>query len=331
MYIALTDKPTRAEEDIQRAKEQHIELQTFYNSISTNLETIKNGSIDSETLLTELKELKTSLTSVNEEAKNIISNITVMEESANSSSKSIEEISPKIAAAFTEIKELHKTLNLDAEKINTMSTTCEKNIEKIKLREDTLQKQIELDKKIQKEIQQTLQDVNKHGMAGAFLKRKLELKWTAVTWGVLSVISIGILITISYIFANAILDATDMDILKHLFKIPSVIAGVWLAWFCIKQFGYTIRIREDYSFKYAISMAFEGYKNETREINEDLLAKLLEVTVANISTNPIMLYNTKSNHGSPLHELAESIKSFFKLEMKAEAKVDSKDLPKIPL
>jgi hypothetical protein len=310
LYIALTDKPIRVEEEIQKAKEQYTELQNACTSVATELETIKNGSMETEELLKILKTLKTDLMSSNEDAKKIIANITGIEESTNESNETIKEVTPKIVATFTEIKELQKTLNVDTKRINTMSVNCEKNVEKIKLREDSLQRQIETDTKLQNDIRQTLQDVNKHGMAGAFQKRKQELKFTAAIWAILSVVSLGVLIFVSYIFAVAIFDSTGSDILKHLFKIPFVLAGIWLCWFCIKQFGYTIRIREDYSYKYAISMAFEGYKNETREINEELLVKLLETTLANISTNPIILYNSKSNHGSPFHELADSIKNF---------------------
>jgi hypothetical protein len=330
LYIALTDKPIRAEEDIQKAKDEYTELQNSCKSINAELETIKDGSVKTEKLLEELEVLKNNLTSANSEAKKVIVGITGIEEKANESSKTIEEVVPKISATFTEIKELQKTLNVDAEKINTMSVTCEKNVEKIKQREENLQKQIETDRKIQKDIQQTLQDVNRHGMAGAFLKRKLELRLTSIIWGFLSVISMGALVSISYLFALAVFDSNSSDILRHLFKIPSILAGIWLCWFCAKQFGYTIRIREDYSYKYAISMAFEGYKNETRDITEELLAKLLEVTVANISTNPIILYNSKSNHGSPWHEITDGIKNFLKVNVNADAKIDTKDIPKLP-
>ena len=75
-------------------------------------------------------------------------------------------------------------------------------------------------------------------------------------------------------------------------------------------------------------MAFEGYKNETREINEDLLEKLLQMTIGNISINPTSIYDSKSNHGSPWHEFAAGIRSFFKVDAKIEAKIDTNDIPK---
>jgi hypothetical protein len=37
--------------------------------------------------------------------------------------------------------------------------------------------------------------------------------------------------------------------------------------------------REEYSFKYAISMAFEGYKKESLDVNEELPDNLLRLTL----------------------------------------------------
>jgi hypothetical protein len=329
LYITVTDNPLRVDEDIQKAKEQYTELQNVSNSVAGELETIRMGAEKTEKLLEELDDLKTGLSSANEDAKKIIARIAGIEETANGSSKTIEDVTPKITATFTEVKELQKSLNIESEKISNLLANCEMNAEKTKQRENSLQKQIELDTKIQEDIKQTLQDVNKHGMAGAFLKRKQELKWTAVLWASLSVVAMGILIFISYKFAVDVFNSDGFVFMEQLFKIPAVVAGVWLCWFCAKQFGYTIRIREDYSYKYAISMAFEGYKNETREINKELLEKLLEVTVANISSNPIILYNSKSNHGSPWHELTDGIKNFLKIDVKADVAADTKDLPRI--
>ena len=169
-YIALANKPIRAEEDIQKARDAFSELKISHDSIVAELEKIKKGSLKSENFLMELEVLKTNITTFNEEANKIISHLTSIEENANVSKKTIEDISPKISSTYTEIKELQKTLVSDAEKINTMSALCEKNVEKIKSREDSLQKQINLDNEIQKGIQQTLEDVNRHGMAGAFLR-----------------------------------------------------------------------------------------------------------------------------------------------------------------
>lgn len=329
LYITLTSNPIRIEEDIQIAKEEFESLKKQCNSINEIIEKIKDESDKSSTLLEELELLKVNFTKATEEAQKINAEISVLEEKASKSKEAILDISPKITVVFTEVKELQNSLNLHEQKLNTLSANLEKNVEILNNTQKILNDQVEADSKLQKEINQTLQDVNKHGMAGAFLKRKKELRVSTIIWGTLSVISMGVLIYISYRFAVSVFNTGELDLLKNLFKIPSVIAAVWLCWFCAKQFGYTIRIREDYSYKYAISMAFEGYKNETREVNQELLGKLLEVTIANISSNPVVLYNAKSNHGSPWHELTDGIKNFLKIDAKANVTVDTKDIPKL--
>jgi hypothetical protein len=248
---------------------------------------------------------------------------------AHEASDTINDIAPKLASTYGEAREVQKSLVLNEEKTTKLIAMLDDQVVNSGKMQNELDEQMISNSRLQSQIQQTLQDVNKHGMAGAFLKRKKELQTSVAIWGTLSVIAMGILIFVSYNFAIKIIDSSSFDLAKNLFKIPSVIAGVWLCWFCAKQFGYTIRIREDYSFKYAISMAFEGYKNETREINADLLAKLLEVTVANISSNPVLMYNTKTNHGSPMQEMAAAIKNFMKIEVKADVTANTSDLSKL--
>jgi len=329
LYVTITEKPIRVEEDLIIAKNTHKELQNSCELISDDLDIIKTGSLMVQELQNELETLKKENTFVNTEAKIIVKKISEIQEKSNKSNEIIEEVTPRITSTMTEIKELQKSLTTNEDKLNTLTTNCEKTIEKIKTQSENLQNQIKIDNDLQNQIKITLQDVNKHGMAGAFFKRKKELGKTVILWGGLSVISIGVLIYISYIFAISVITLDDTDIVKQLFKLPSVVAGIWLCWFCAKQFGYTIRIREDYSFKYAISMAFEGYKNETREINPELLEKLIEVTMINISTNPTILYNSKTNHGSPWHELTDGLKSIFNVKADVKASVDTKDIPKI--
>jgi hypothetical protein len=75
-------------------------------------------------------------------------------------------------------------------------------------------------------------------------------------------------------------------------------------------------------------MAFEGYKNATRDIDEDLQKKLLELTVLNISTSPLNIYETNNNDGTPYHELLKNFPKVFSFKktignIEAEAKIQS--------
>lgn len=329
IYITLSDKPLRSEEELQQIRDHYSLIKDKSSSIEDEVAKIVSGSQESVTLLTTLNSIKTELSATNEKSKEILKNVSEIEASAQESEETINELSPQLKTTYNEAKEIQKNIVINDEKILKLITLLDEKVKTVDKTQATLLEQLDKDEELQEQIQQTLQDVNKHGMAGAFLKRKNELRWTVFIWGLLSVLAMGVLIGVSYKFAIHIMDVEVFDFVRNLFKIPSVIAGVWLCWFCAKQFGYTIRIREDYSFKYAISMAFEGYKNETREIDENLLKKLLEVTVANISINPVVLYNSKTNHGSPWHELTDGIKSFFKVDVKADITANTSDLPKI--
>jgi hypothetical protein len=145
-------------------------------------------------------------------------------------------------------------------------------------------------------------------MAGAFKKRKDELRIPLLFWTTVSLLTLTGLVWLSYSLVQDILSKSVE--LNHLFiKIPIFASSVWLGWFSARQFGYTSRIREDYSYKYAVSMAFEGYKNATREIDEEMLKQLLQLTIYNISKNPIEIYDSKSNHGTPYSEFIDKLLS----------------------
>lgn len=144
-------------------------------------------------------------------------------------------------------------------------------------------------------------------MAGSFKMRKDELRSAQWTWAVLTLLSLGGLLFISYTIMEPLLKGATSDINQLFYKIPIIASAVWLAWFCSRQYGFSTRIREDYAYKYAISMAFEGYKNETKDINADLLERLVELTILNAARCPERIFNTRTNHGSPYNEMFESL------------------------
>jgi hypothetical protein len=159
-------------------------------------------------------------------------------------------------------------------------------------------------------------------MAGAFKKRKDELKIAHTFWTFATLITLFGLLWLSYSIVAPILHDKSVDIISVFKKFPVFVSAVWLGWFCTKQYGFTARIVEDYAYKYAVSMAFEGYKNASREIDEELLKALLELTILNISSNPVNIFNTKSNHGTPYNETIQEI--FKKIKIDGKVNIDTK-------
>lgn len=152
------------------------------------------------------------------------------------------------------------------------------------------------------EAQRLLEDSNRHGLAGAFKSRGDELKSPAKIWIVCFVTCVAILTW----FAHETVAATGADWRSIIFRLPISAPLIWMAWFAVKQYGYTRRIQEDYKFKVASAMSYEGYK---REMNSDIeFIKLLQKSaIENFSMNPLRIYEANSNHGSPINEIFQSI------------------------
>lgn len=322
IYITLTNNPIRIDTEIQKAKEQYRQLVELSADIETRISLIDNGAKALEAHNIEIEEQIQILKLNTDEAEKL-------KKKNQDNEKTIEELNERVKTIVPEIemhqktaKELKKEQEVAKEEAEKLLIKIKNDDTELKRIAEEIKNQIHIDDKLQNQIKQTLEDVNKHGMAASFLKRKEELKTTMALWGTLSVISMGILIFVSYIIASEMIKSVNFDPIRNLFKIPSVIAGVWLCWFSVKQYGYTSRIREDYSFKCAISMAFEGYKKETREVNEELLERLLQITIASIAINPVMLFDTKSNHGSPWNEWMDGVRKVLKIDAKADMKID---------
>jgi hypothetical protein len=306
-YILLSKQPIRIDDDLSKAKKDYSELT---ESIAT------------------LQPLLTELQKKYNEKKSLIDDLVKQYEKSLEDTKTIAEFSNKIASvkksadkSLGSIHLIEETINIQKNDLITKNETGTSLLQKLKLALDAvedlkqqtatlvngLQGNITKNDNFQLEIQKTIEDSSRMGMAASFKRRKDELRTPYWIWSMSTVATIILLIMTSYqVFVN--LNARSFDLNYLLLRLPILAAFVWLGWFCARNFGFTSRIREDYSYKYAVSMAFEGYKKESREIDQDLLKELIQLTIHNISTNPLSIYETQSNHGTPANELLHFFK-----------------------
>jgi hypothetical protein len=207
-------------------------------------------------------------------------------------------------------------------KVEILKTSNEEVDAKNKSVAEVLEKQVEQNRIFQEQIKGTIGDANRYGLAGSFKKRKTELNRSLIIWGALT---LGSIITLIYMSYNTLFAITDdkMDWQHILARLPIFASCVWLGWFCAKQYGFTSRVMEDYSYKYAVSMAFEGYSGASADIDEKLQHKLLDLTIGNISNSPLHIFDTKNNHAHPF----EAFKGLGKkLNVKANTKSGETDV-----
>ncbi len=175
------------------------------------------------------------------------------------------------------------------------------------LQVEFLQDTAEKHTKLLEEIRQTLEGANRVGMASSFNTRKEELKTHETTWQTIFVATILMICGAVWKFVLPTITASSTQWSELIAELGIVSPLIWLGWFAAKQYGYTSRIREDYAFKAASAMAYEGHKKAARETNKDLEEKLLELSLVNMSQNPIRLYRDTDVHASPVHELTSQV------------------------
>lgn len=157
--------------------------------------------------------------------------------------------------------------------------------------------------KQQQDISKTLEAASKYGMAASFKERKDELKLPMFLWSVVFVSAIAALFAtgVIYIVPHIVTGQTPKAV-DVLIKLTLVSPLIWLGWMAAKQYGYVARIREDYSFKYASALAFEGYKKEALNVDPAVLRDLLNVATNNMALNPLRIYSHDDNDASPFHD-----------------------------
>lgn len=303
-YLVVIDKGLRTEVITNKILEDHKKLEDANKQYEEDVSNLKDISVEiaaaqeiSETASTkiknnlELSEIATkSISTYQNQSESSFGLITKFEDEIRQKREYIANISEKLSSLESKSKTTLDEIDASKSEIEAMS--------------ESLASQIGINKDHQQEIQDTIESANRKGMAGSFKSRKDELDTPIRIWGsifmtaIIVIFMIGYHLLSPYLSSSATVNEVDM-----LIKIALVSPFVWLAWMSVKQYGYLSRIQEDYAYKFASAMAFEGYKKQAKDIDEGLLRQLLAVSVENLSQNPIRLFSSKDNHASPANEI----------------------------
>lgn len=305
-YITLAKDPIRTETEIKKAKDELVALTNTLTEVKKAAEEIESIKEESQSFVDDLSERQEKSIASEKKIDEFLAKVDGLHTHATEISENLETWNEEIEEAKESIKTNETAFSKLTKEITDQKAKNSENIEKINAELKRIGEVSVVNAEQQTEIQKTIEDANRLGMAGAFKKRKDELRIPLLFWTTISIATLTGLVILSYSLVQDLLKS-EVELNELFVKIPIFASSVWLGWFSARQFGYVSRIREDYSYKYAVSMAFEGYKNATREIDEDMLKQLLQLTIFNISKNPIEIYDSKSNHGSPYSELIEKL------------------------
>ena len=228
---------------------------------------------------------------------------------ANSDSSNASQAKATIDELLNKSQIAHDQIEASATNIATHEETIKNLTGDFLSLKDELEQNVSTQEKLFQEFENYRQqasdilgDTNRAGMAGSFVARKDELKSSIEVWEKVFVGALVCLILMAVFLISPSLTEHRWD--ELLFKVPLTAPIIWLAWFAAKQYGYNIRLREDYAYKAASAMAFEGFKRESLD-DADMRTRLLKTAIKNFGDNPIRIFDGKGNHASPAHEFFE--------------------------
>lgn len=306
-YFIVTKDGLRDDEELAvirqttaTTKEECSELVTEKVNLEEN---IKKANLDVSAISVMREQADSDYISIStwrNESEKYYSEMSETHESIEGWDKEIEAYKNDILAKKAVFDDMSKRVVGLESRMNTNVSQSEASKDELAI----LEKEI---KTLNEEARQTLGDVSRVGMAASFKKRKDELVLDKTVWQGVFVFAIIGLAIFAYRYVWPEITKPNVEWYAMLSRLAILSPFVWLGWFAARQFGYVSRIREDYAFKYAAAMAYEGHKQAAREGNPELEKDLLKFSIENMVLNPIRLYYMKPDHSTPIQEFIDNL------------------------
>lgn len=196
--------------------------------------------------------------------------------------------------------ELQKTLTATKDVLKVVQEQGEKSDASIKTGEGLIAQ-------ANQKLTKALADINRQALAGAFDAQAQKINSERKIWVGLFLAAIAWLLGVGW-YLTKDLDPKAIFDYHNLFRaLPFVAPAIWLGWLSARQAGLLARIHQDYAYKAATAVAFEGYKKEAAT-DEALSRQLLETTIRNFGENPIRIYSKSDDHVMPIEQLIATVK-----------------------
>lgn len=168
---------------------------------------------------------------------------------------------------------------------------------------------------IQGRIEAYLAGATTIGLAKSFTEAKMEASKSRKEWGQLFFYSILALVLISmsdlipFVKENteSVINIGGYIVIKT-YKLFLAAPIIWVGWICAKQLSISARLQRLYEHKATISMAFQGYKEEMKELGPEASAHFSKEAVDAISYNPERIYTKKGGEdGHPSESMFKNL------------------------
>ena len=275
---------------LTQLNETFLKLQTSMQQKKDEL--LSNVTV-SETLSQQMKKEQENLINLKED-------VTKMHSITKKRNDQIGTIYETLQTKQEAIENLYKT-SLDT------NTQTEKLINLINKEYDTLSKNGVKANNLLNEIDRMMAGAIRVGLAKSFHDAKHEATKSQRWWA--GGFLLGIILLLGIVWYSTVhypLDVSDWH--SYLNLIPKLLFTapvIWFTWFAAKRYGHLDSLKDDYAYKYALSMAYDGYKKAISEIsdkeaNKKMTNQLLEAVLKTVSSNPRQACHCEKTPTSPV-------------------------------
>lgn len=312
VYFICNSGSERAAGELMALKGDVEEFKKFKATYSQEFESAKSEVAEMRELHQEVTTLSEGVRKSHDESQAANDKVQSLKEAVEENAENAGEWKDEIEQCRTDIEGMRN----DFSKIKGDIGKVSQDAQKVKEQSDAYLQEIGANlaqsKKLLDESQLTLASSNRYSMAASFEDRKKELLKPMRLWGAALVVAL-ICIACVIIWGPKVdfAGATAFSwIGPILFRTALIAPCIWLGWYSGKQYGYTVRVREDYSFKYACAVAYEGFKKAADGEDSRLGEILLELCMLNMSQQPLRVYAQSKFgvKGLPVEELLEAVK-----------------------
>lgn len=268
-------------------------LSTAQNELSNKSEILQKSTVTSEKINKIFDEIKTIKSEAENQAEVIASTLESCEENADAVQSIFESSTgyqDKYIELITDANELNSRLNIISDTISNLHETAKKQNEII----DSI-----------------LPKAASAGLSMAFSNRGRQTENTKLIWLCSFIFSLLLLFVFAWHLSNIQPQSSTDYWHLILIRIPLAAPLIWLGWFSAVQYGNIIRIQEDYAFKEATSIAFQGYRdhmNHLRDVDTEEAATALNLlaikTIEILAKEPLRIYCTNHNDVTPTSTIA---------------------------
>lgn len=152
---------------------------------------------------------------------------------------------------------------------------------------------------LHKRIESLLPNATSAGLATAFRDQKARFEKPQWWWLATFILSIVALLMFSLVGLPTVNDSWDAMARHLLNRLPLIAPLVWLAVYAGRHYGLALRLQEEYAYKEAVSVAFEGYKREMAGVGStgadglNPLITLCENVLRTLGQRPGRIYESK--------------------------------------